>query len=84
MSYAEDSQRERLIDQVLGARKLQEIVEATEALKQWVKTHPDDLGIIDGFEQLSLMEDIARERECAEATTIAEAEQKIPTPVGSR
>jgi len=32
-------------------------------LRQWVKDHPDDLGITAAFEQLSLLKDIAEDQE---------------------
>ncbi len=63
MNYLESKERQQLIVQVLTATTLPEITTATTALKHWVEEHPDDLGIIDGFEQLSLMEDCARARE---------------------
>ncbi|HLK60301.1 MAG TPA: hypothetical protein VKU00_27305 [Chthonomonadaceae bacterium] len=62
MNYANDPKRRLLIAQVLGATTLPEIEEATQALQQWVKDHPDDLGIVDGFEQLALMRICAEEK----------------------
>lgn len=63
MKYSQDPERQRILLQALDATTLCEIDVATRELKQWVKDHPDDLGIVDAFEQLSLMEDIARENE---------------------
>lgn len=54
--------REALTWQVLGARKLEDVLAAKQALREWIAAHPEDEGMRDGFEQLSHMEDIARER----------------------
>ena len=61
MNYLEDPRREALLDQVLGARSLAEIAAARQALRRWVQEHPDDLGIVDGFEALATMEECAGE-----------------------
>lgn len=63
MSYSQDPERQRILIQALDATTLCEIDVATRELKQWVRDHPDDLGIVDSFEQLSLMEDTARDQE---------------------
>jgi hypothetical protein len=63
MRYSQDPERQRILIQALDATTLCEIDVATRELKQWVRDHPDDLGIVDAFEQLSLMEDIARNQE---------------------
>jgi hypothetical protein len=63
MRYSQNAERQRILLQALDATTLCEIDEATRELKRWVQSHPDDLGIVDAFEQLSLMEDIARENE---------------------
>ena len=57
-----DQARHRLTVQVLGARTLAEIYTATQALSDWIADHPEDEGMSDAFEQLSLMQDIAAER----------------------
>jgi len=49
--------RNELIDQVLDATTLPEIFAARHALQDWVQAYPNDLGIVDGFEQLYIMED---------------------------
>lgn len=54
-----DIARECLITQVLGARTLPQVVAAEEALSQWLKEHPGETGLEDGFEQLSHMRDFA-------------------------
>ena len=61
MNYINDPKRKLLISQVLSATTMPEIEEAIHALQEWVREHPDDRGIVDGFEQLSLMQDIAEE-----------------------
>ena len=60
---AHDEARECLTDQVLSATTLDEIHAATQALREWIKTYPEEKGMRDGFEQLSLMQDIAEEQE---------------------
>ena len=62
-----DASRERLITQVLGARTLLEIAGATQALTVWLEGHPDEQGMADGFEQISMMRDIAQEAAGASA-----------------
>ena len=74
MSYANNPQRQCLIEQVLDATTLSEINSATTALRQWVAAHPDDLGIIDGFEQLALMR-MAAEQVAAEQASLPEPEK---------
>ncbi len=51
--------REAVTKKVLSARALPDILEAQQALRAWIKAHPEDEGMRDGFEQLSLMQDIA-------------------------
>ena len=55
--------RERLHNQVMDATTLAEVLTATQALKAWIEAHPEDEWMRDGFEQLSLMQDIAEEQE---------------------
>jgi hypothetical protein len=62
-SDSEEAERKRVLGQALSARTLSQVLAATCELKLWVASHPDDLGIVDAFEQLSLMEDVAREKE---------------------
>lgn len=58
-----DEARRHLTTQVLGARNLEDVLAATQALKEWIQTYPEEREWMrDGFEQLSHMEDIARER----------------------
>jgi len=51
--------REAVTKLVLSARRLPDILDAQRVLGAWVKAHPEDEGMRDGFEQLSLMQDIA-------------------------
>ena len=64
MTRTDDPKRQRLIRQVLGARTLPTIAEASQALGQWMQERPDDQGMRDGFEALAMMQEI-REWEIA-------------------
>jgi aminoglycoside phosphotransferase family enzyme len=59
MSYTEHPERERILNQALRARTYLEIATATREMDQWVDDHPDDLGIIDAYEVLENMQEIA-------------------------
>ncbi len=48
---------------VLSARTLPDIYEAQQMLRDWIKAHPEGEGMCDGFEQLSLMQDMAEEEQ---------------------
>ena len=67
MNFADHPERERILDQVLDARTLPEIAVATRELREWVQQNPDDIGIQEAFEGLSLMQDIAEEQEAERA-----------------
>lgn len=67
MNYADHPERERILDQALDARTLPEIAVATGELREWVHQNPDDVGIREAFEGLSLMQDIAEEQEAERA-----------------
>jgi hypothetical protein len=56
-------ERERILDLVLGAITLEEIAVARQALHAWLRSHPEEEGMRHGFEQLSLMEEIAAEQD---------------------
>lgn len=75
MNYAEHPEREHILDQALKARTFSEIVTATREMDQWVEDHPDDLGILDAYEVLENMKEIAEfqqaERERATRTEVA-------------
>ena len=59
-----DAARECLTWQVLGAKTLPKVLAAQQALREWIKTYPEEREWMrDGFEQLSLMQDIAEEQE---------------------
>lgn len=55
--------RELVTKKVLSARTLPDVREAQQILRDWIKAHPEDEGMRDGFEQLSLMQDIAEEEQ---------------------
>lgn len=55
--------RERLVNQVLDATTLSEVADATQALRAWLRDHPEDVGLSDGFEQLALMQEAAEWQE---------------------
>ena len=76
MTTKHNSARQRVLEQALRARTLPEIEAATDELHQWVSAHPDDLGIVDAFEQLSLMEDIAYEQESGETHMLSHTPSK--------
>ncbi len=56
-------QRQILLEQVLDATTLPEIHQARQTLREWITAHPDEQGLGDAFEQLSLLEDIAQEQQ---------------------
>lgn len=58
-----NEERESVLDLVLGAITYEEIAAARKALHAWLRAHPEEEGMRHGFEQLSLMEDTAREQE---------------------
>lgn len=73
MKYATDPERKRVLTQTLDARTLPEIEAATQALRAWVRQNPDDIGIVEAFEGLSLMRDIAEEQEAERVSSRREA-----------
>ena len=58
-----DKARDLVTKKVLSARSLPDVQEAQQVLRNWIKAHPKDEGMRDGFEQLSLMQDIAEEEQ---------------------
>ena len=62
MKYANDEERNRIARQAMRATTLAEVTLATRELDQWVEGHPDDLGIIDAYEILENMKEIAEEQ----------------------
>ena len=73
MKYANDEERNRIARQAMRATTLAEVTLATRELDQWVEGHPDDLGIIDAYEILENMKEIAGEQIAEEQ--IAEEQQ---------
>ena len=61
LTLARDIDRERLTNQVLDATTLEEIYSARNLLRDWIAKYPNEEGMSDAFEQLSLLEDIALE-----------------------
>lgn len=59
----DNAERERIIEQALSAFTPSEIRHATQELRQWTHTYPQDFGIVDTFEVLSHKQDFAEERE---------------------
>ena len=57
MDYLNNPERERLTRQILSAITLPEVHAAQEALRRWREQHPEDWGILDAGEQLSLIKD---------------------------
>lgn len=55
--------RKQLINQVLSATSLTEVNAAMNALDRWMEQHPDDIGIVDGYEMLENMQEIAEAQE---------------------
>lgn len=72
MRYVDDPERKRISEQALWATTLPEIMTARRELDQWVDDHPDDLGILDAYEMLANMQEIAEEQEM-ERRRLAEA-----------
>jgi len=57
MNHQGDPERERLTRQILSATTLPEVHAAQEALRRWREKYPEDWGILDAGEQLSLIKD---------------------------
>ncbi len=55
-----DAARGSLITQILSARTLPQVAAATEALRRWLKEHPNETGLEDGFGQLAMMVEAAK------------------------
>jgi hypothetical protein len=62
-SNAHNEARECLMDQVLSATTREEIATARQALREWIAQYPEEEGMSDGFEQLSLLQDIIEMQE---------------------
>lgn len=59
--------RTRLTAKVLSATTLPDVLAATQALRDWIKAHPEDAGMADAFEQLANMQEIAEMEEAERA-----------------
>ena len=57
MNFLDNPQREVLVRQILRARTLPEVHAAQTALRAWRVRYPDDWGILDAGEQVSLIQD---------------------------
>ena len=57
MNYQDNPERDRLTRQILSADTLPEIHAAQAALRLWRERYPEDWGILDAGEQLSLIKD---------------------------
>ncbi len=57
MDFVNDPARVRLIRQIRNVETLAEVRAAQSALDQWCQEHPQDLGILDAGEELSLLAD---------------------------
>ena len=55
MIYETNTERQTVLSQALSATSPEDIEDASECLQNWVGKHPDDLGIVDAFEQLAIM-----------------------------
>ncbi len=54
--WLHSAERYAVLDQIDAAQTLQEVRLARAALVAWLRAHPDDLGMRDGDEELSLLE----------------------------
>ena len=57
MDYSNNPARAALIQQISRVRSLAEVHAAQLALRVWRQQHPEDWGILDAGEELSLLED---------------------------
>lgn len=60
------SERDQLLTQVREADTLEQVEQAIEALRCWVRHHPEDIGIRDAFEPLSHRKDFLLSETLAE------------------
>jgi hypothetical protein len=70
MNPERNIEREILTEQVLDATTLPEIAAAKQALRNWIATYPEEAEFMrDGFSQLYLLEEIAREQQSERVAT---------------
>ena len=55
--------RDMVANQVLSARTLPEIEAAKQVLRAWMKDHPEEQGMREGFEQLYTIQEILEDEE---------------------
>ncbi len=58
-----NSDKQRILDLALEARTIPEIAAATQKLREWARQSPNDVGIREASEGLSMMRDFAEEQE---------------------
>ena len=63
MDFVNDPARVHLIRQVRSVETLAEVRAAQAALRQWCQEHPQDHGILDAGEELSLLADALQEED---------------------
>ena len=56
-TYLSDPARERLARQIFRAGTLEEVQAARTALRAWMRSYPEDTGMLDGGEMLYMLED---------------------------
>jgi hypothetical protein len=54
VSYITAEESECVIDQALSTKTLDEIEHVAQALREWIKQHPDDLSAEDALEPLAI------------------------------
>jgi len=59
--------RDRVTRQVLQANSLVEIEAAKQVLRDWLKAHPEEQGMRDGFEQLYTIQEIIEDEDARRA-----------------
>ncbi len=62
-----DAARDQVTKIVLSARTLSEVEAAKQVLRDWLKGHPDEQGMRDGFEQLYTIQEIIEEENARRA-----------------
>jgi hypothetical protein len=73
MRYSENTDRQRVLKQALCASTLAEIETASQELRMWTSAHPDDIGIVDAFEQLDLLRRAAKDAETGSTDALIRA-----------
>ena len=76
VNYTKNKERHRIMHQAMRATTMPAVIRATRELDQWVDDYPDDLGIIDAYEILENMKEIAEEQQ-------AERSRKARTEVAA-